>query len=211
MSLSVIGSGFGRTGTRSLKEALEVLGFEPCHHMEEVFENPHQVAYWQALARGDAFDPREAFQGYRAQVDWPGAAVWRESMDAFPEALVVHSHRPEEQWWASFSQTIGRLLDLHTTIDVPPHISDMMEATQAFISRDTFGGQHRDRETCLAAYRKRLEDVRAAVPEERLLVFDVAEGWEPLCTFLNVPVPDQPFPRRNDRTEFWANIGGDPG
>jgi hypothetical protein len=210
MSLKVIGSGFGRTGTRSLKDALETLGFGPCHHMEEVLQNPPQVAHWQALAAGKAPDWTEVFKGYVSQIDWPGAHVWRETMAAFPDAKVVHSVRPDDKWWASFSGTIAKLLTIYPTLQVPPHVRDMMDAAIEVIGKGTFGGKWTDREAALAAYHKRLDEVRAAVPSHRLLVFDVAEGWEPLCRFLNVPVPAQPFPNRNQKDEFWQNLGGDP-
>lgn len=208
--LSVIGSGFGRTGTRSLKEALEILGFSTCHHMEEVFDNPSQVPYWQSVARGEPVDWHEVFSGYRAQVDWPGSHVWRELSVAFPNAKVVHSVRPDDAWWNSFSQTIGKLLAIQEGLDVPPHIRDMMGAAYEFIGRQTFDEQFGNREKALAAFHRRTADVRATIPPERLLVFDVAEGWGPLCNFLGVAIPEQPFPRRNGLTEFWDNLGGVP-
>jgi hypothetical protein len=208
--LSVIGSGFGRTGTRSLKEALETLGFATCHHMEEVFENPPQVAYWQSVARGDPVDWHDVFANYRAQVDWPGAHVWRELSVAFPDAKVVHSVRPDDAWWNSFSSTIGKLLSIHEGLDVPPHVRDMLNAAYEIIGRQTFAEQFGDREKALAAFHRRTADVRAAIPADRLLVFDVSEGWAPLCTFLGVDIPDGPFPRRNGLAEFWVGLGGVP-
>ncbi len=210
MSLSVIGSGFGRTGTRSLKEALETLGFTPCHHMEEVFAHPEQVAHWQAIAAGKPVDLKQVFEGYEAQVDWPGCHVWRELAQLYPKAKVIHSKRPDESWWKSFSTTIGKLMRVYPTLPMPPHIRGMMEAAKGFIGRDTFGTMTPDRDTALAAYHKREADVRAAIPPERLLVFDVAEGWGPLCAFLKVPVPDTPFPHRNVKDDFWAHMGGEP-
>ena len=110
MTLSVIGSGFGRTGTKSLKEALEYLGFGPCHHMHEILIHPEQVAYWQKLADGKIPHWDEVFSGYRSQVDWPGAHFWRELAHEYPEAKVVHTVRPEEIWWASFSVSIAKLM-----------------------------------------------------------------------------------------------------
>jgi len=98
MSLKVIGSGFGRTGTKSLKDALEYLGFGPCHHMYELLENPPHVAVWQAVSRGETRDWEAVFEGYQSQIDWPGAHYWSELVTAFPEAKVVHSMRPEEKW-----------------------------------------------------------------------------------------------------------------
>ena len=210
MALRIIGSGFGRTGTRSMQDALEILGFGPCHHMEQVFANPGQVAHWQAIQAGGPVDWNEVFAGYASQVDWPGAHVWRETFAAFPEARVLHTVRPDEAWWSSFSRTIGKLLRVYRTLDIPPHIRAMLEIGEDFVSDKTFHGKADDKEAALAAYHQRLADVRAAIPADRLLVYDVAEGWEPLCAFLNVPVPDVPFPRRNNKEDFWANLGGEP-
>jgi hypothetical protein len=212
MALRVIGSGFGRTGTKSLKDALELLGLGPCHHMTEVFENPEQVPHWQALATFRPVDWDAAFAGYRAQIDWPGAHAWRALAAHYPDAKVIHSVRPEAAWWDSFSGTIGAILDRPPPADapLPPHVWAMGAAISAMIGEQTFGGRHGEREAALAAYRRRQAEVVAAIPAERLLVYDVAEGWGPLCAFLEVAVPDAPFPRTNDRAEFWARAGGQP-
>lgn len=209
MSLAVIGSGFGRTGTLSLKTALETLGFGPCHHMEECFQRPDQVPHWQAIAARKPVDMTQVYAGYRAQVDWPGAHVWRESIAAFPQAKVLHSVRPEESWWKSYSATIGKFFDMYRTIELPPHIRAMLDASNEMIINQTLSGRALDKETALAAYRKREADVRATIPADRLLVFDVAEGWEPLCKFLGAKVPAEPFPRLNSTAEFWEHLSGD--
>ena len=111
MALAIIGSGFGRTGTMSMKMALEQLGFGPCHHMIEVIGNPAQPAHWKAIAAGQKVVWAEVFKGYNSQVDWPGAAIWRETSVAFPDAKVLHTERPEDEWWNSFSVTIGKFFD----------------------------------------------------------------------------------------------------
>jgi hypothetical protein len=210
MSLAIIGSGFGRTGTASLKRALEILGFGPCHHMEEVMPHPEQVAYWQAAFAGEPIDWDELFSGYRSQVDWPGAHVWRQLAAAYPEAKVIHSIRPEEAWWTSFSATIGKLLSIYKDLPVPPHAAAMMKAMETAIVEQTFGCPLTDRAGVLAAYRRRTEEVRATIPRERLLVFDVSQGWESLCAFLGVPVPSEAFPRTNSTQEFWQMVEGKP-
>ncbi|MGC9993114.1 MAG: sulfotransferase family protein [Candidatus Cybelea sp.] len=202
MSITVIGSGFGRTGTASLKRALEMLGFGPCHHMEEVMENPEQVTHWRAFVAGEPVDWGDVFKGYHAQVDWPGSHVWRELAAAYPDAKVIHSVRPEDAWWNSFSATIGRLFLNYKEMPLPPHVTAMMEAMEIAIVEQTFGGELTNKESALAAYRRRTEEVRSAIPPERLLVFDVAEGWAPLCAFLNVTIPNEPFPRVNSTEEF---------
>ncbi len=210
MTLEVISSGFGRTGTTSLKNALEMLGFGPCHHMDEVLANPAQVALWKDVASGKPVDLEDLFAGYRSQVDFPGAHLWRESAERFPDAKVLHSVRPEEKWWTSFSRTIGKLNMTHHELDLPAHVHDMLDVAYELFTRRTLGGDPTDREACIAAFRARQAEVEATIAPKRLLVFDVAQGWEPLCAFLDVPVPDEPFPRRNDTGEYWDNLGGEP-
>ena len=210
MTLTVIGSGFGRTGTKSLKAALEQVGFAPCHHMHEVVEYPEQVAHWQAFADSKPVDWKQVFAGYTSQVDWPGAHVWRELSSVFPEAKVVHTIRPAEVWWKSYSKTIAKLASNYEQIPMPPHINAMMAAWKKFVGGTTFGGKFADKETCVAAFERRTEEVRDTIPASRLLVFDVAEGWGPLCRFLKVPVPDTSFPHHNLRSDFWEVLGGEP-
>ncbi len=210
MTLRIIGSGFGRTGTKSLKDALEQLGFGPCHHMHEIIEHPEQVQHWQALAEGRTVDWEAVFSGYSAQVDWPGAHYWRELAEAFPDARVIHTVRSEEKWWASFSSSIAKLVRVFPDMAIPPQAKDILDAWMVFAGRPTFGEGIEDRETALAAYRRHSEAVRAGIASDRLLVFDVAEGWEPLCRFLGVPAPDRPFPHHNLRADFWEVLGGEP-
>lgn len=209
MPLTVIGSGFGRTGTKSLKAALERLGFGPCHHMHEVMIRPETVPLWlDAFAGGDT-DWEQMFDGYASQVDWPGAHFWRDLVKAFPEAKVIHSVRPEDKWWASYEKTIGKLSSTYADMPTPPHVRDMLEATFGAV-RQTIGGDATDRDGALAAFRRRTAEVTEALPSERVLVFDVAEGWGPLCAFLNVDVPGEPFPHHNLRADFWEALGGEP-
>jgi hypothetical protein len=210
MTPDVTGSGFGRTGARSLKDALEILGLGPCHHREEVLVNPPSVAYWQANAAGQEVDLTEVFAGNRSQVDWPGSYVWRQSAARFPQAKVVHSVRRDEAWWKSYSCTIGKLMTVCKTLPLPPLIAAMMIAFDDVLVRPSLGGNPLEKASCLAACHARQAEVEAAIPAARLLVFEVAQGWEPLCAFLGVPVPDLPFPHRNLRDDFWANPGGDP-
>jgi hypothetical protein len=208
MTLAVIGSGFGRTGTMSLKQALEQLGFGPCHHMEEVLGNPAQLPYWQTLANGGRVDWDTVFAGYRSTVDWPSCHFWRELADAYPDAKVVHSVRPEGDWWRSFSATIGTLITSRQSLP-DGHGSAVLEMGTQLIVDQTFHAAETDEAAALAAYRQRYDDVRSALPANRLLVFDVAEGWGPLCAFLGVSVPDALFPRANSTDEFWRLVRGE--
>jgi hypothetical protein len=209
MALEIVGSGFGRTGTMTTKDALGILGFGPTHHMVEILEDPSQIGLWKHHMAGRPVDWSAVFKGYRSQVDFPGAAVWQDLLTAFPDARVIHTERPEDAWWASFNKTIGKVFRLAETLPLPDPI---MDVTVSF--RDgligTLLGDYRDRETAIAAYRANNARVRKAVPPDRLLVFDVAQGWKPLCAFLDVPVPDTPFPHHNVRGEFWDHFGGEP-
>lgn len=206
MALRVIGAGFGRTGTLSLKTALEQLGFGPCHHMEEVLQHPAQLPFWQDAAAGRPVDWEQVFAGYAAMVDWPGCNYWRELATLWPEARVIVSVRPEESWWNSFSATIGTLLGMREQIPVP-HIRATLEMGAAVVAKCF--DPPTDRAAAIAAFRRRTEEVRAALPPGRVLVFDVADGWAPLCRFLGVPEPATAFPRSNSTDEFWKTVRGE--
>ncbi len=207
MPLSVIGAGFGRTGTLSIKMALEQLGFGPCHHMHEVLEHPDQLPHWQALARGETVDWNTVFDGYGSSIDWPSAHYWRELAAFYPDAKVILSVRPAEKWWNSFSKTIKPILEMGDEIP-DPHVGAAMGMADEIITKQTFNNALDDQAAVLAAYRKRIDDVTAALPGNRLLVFDVTEGWAPLCAFLGKPVPDNDFPRSNSTAEFWESVRG---
>lgn len=207
MALEIIGPGFGRTGTASLKSALEMLGFGPCHHMFEVRDHLEtQVPHWVAFAEGRPVDWDACFAGYRSQLDWPGANAWRELAAHFPQAKVILSLRPEEAWWKSFSETIGTALTTDFNDQVPPLRQALRRANEVIISRQCFDGRPMDKDVAIAAYRRRTAEVTAEIPKDRLLVYDVLQGWAPLCEFLGVPVPDAPFPRSNSTEEFWQAL-----
>ena len=209
MSLKVIGSGFGRTGTMSMKEALGVLGLGPCHHMLEVMENPAQPAYWKSIAAGEHVDWADVFEGYHSQVDWPGAHVWAKTAIAFPDARIIHSERPEDDWWNSFNSTIGKFFVNADNLELPAHIKEIFETMNNWLIKETFE-DFRDRDSAIKAYRLNNQKVRDTIPSERLLIFNVADGWEPLCRFLELPIPGTAFPHRHPKKEFWEHFGGEP-
>jgi hypothetical protein len=197
-TLQVIGTGLGRTGTKSLREALARLGFGPCDHMVENFEHQERFALWdEALRRKNAGEPidwRPLLAGFRAIVDWPGAYFWRELTSAHPAAKIVLTVRDPERWYDSIRATIFSLRD----DELPAGPRDM-------IFNRTFGGRLTDREHCQAVFAGHNRAVREAIEPHRLLVFDVKEGWEPLCAFLGVPAPElEPFPHVNDTAAFKA-------
>jgi hypothetical protein len=205
MPLKVVGAGFGRTGTNSLKLALEQLGFGPCHHMFEVRDNPRQLPFWQAAARGDAMDWDEVFAEYNASVDWPSARFWREIANHFADAKVLLSVRSVESWFKSVHSTIYP--SMMKRKDDPPGVNlDRRNMAFEIVVNQTFDGRLEDKAHALGVYGAHIAEVQRAIAPERLLTFDVAEGWEPLCAFLEVPVPDGPFPRTNSTEEFQKRI-----
>ena len=209
MTLQVIGTGFGRTGTNSLKLALEQLGFGPCHHMFEVRDNPRLLPYWQAAARGEIPDWDAVFDGYAATVDWPAARFWREITAHYPEAKIVHSVRPEEDWIKSVHATIYPSMRDRANVK-PGNRRDRLEMAHEIVVEQTFGGRLGDTDHALAVYRAHTEAVRETIPSDRLLVYDVAKGWDSLCAFLGVSVPPTPFPRTNTTSEFREARGLPP-
>jgi len=192
------------------KQALEMLGFGPCHHMVEIIEHPEQLSLWKAVAADEAVEWAEVYAGYRSQVDWPGAHVWEQAANAFPDAKVIHTERPEEVWWNSFNGTIGKFFAIFRELDVPPPMMAQFTLLHAWWLQDTFT-DFTDRASAIAAYRANNQRVRETIPAERLLVFHVADGWKPLCEFLDAPVPDEPFPQSHPKKEFWEDLCGGPG
>lgn len=205
MALSVVGAGWGRTGTASLKLALEQLGLGPCHHMHEVRRTPGQLEHWEAAASGRPMDWEAVFAGFRSAVDWPSAAFWRELAAFYPDAKVILSVRPAERWWTSFSGTIKALLDDPREPE-EPSFARLRAMSRAIIAEGSLRGAYDSRESAVTAFERHVEKVTAEIAADRLLVFDVAEGWPPLCGFLGVPVPPTPFPRTNSTAEFWEAI-----
>jgi hypothetical protein len=205
MSLAVIGAGLGRTGTLSLKLALETLGLGPCHHMEEVMKHPAQIPVWHAAGRGQAVDWKALLADYRATVDWPSAQFWRELAAQFPDAKIVLSLRDRARWYESFSQTIMTLMRSREAAptDTMKAIFDMAEDV---IVRRAFDGRLDDPAHVMACFDRHNDAVKAAIPPGRLLVYEVAQGWEPLCRFLSRPVPATAFPRVNSTAEFWELV-----
>jgi len=211
--MRVIGVGLGRTGTLSLKVALERLGCGPCYHMMEVFEHPDHVRLWAAAARGEAVDWNDLFAAYQATTDWPACTFWRSLVAAYPEAKVLLSVRDPERWYESVHGTIYQVF--RHQFSAPggmPELEAYRDMIQAVVWEGTFGGRFEDRAQAIEAFRRHTADVVGDVPPERLLVYELGQGWEPLCAFLGVPVPDEPFPHLNDAASFRARIeaGGGP-
>jgi Sulfotransferase domain len=201
MSLSVIGAGFGRTGTLSLRLALQRLGFSPCYHMVEVHKRPEHDDFWERAADGEEVDWEELFRGYRAAVDWPTCTFYRELAALYPQAKVILTIRDPERWYRSISDTILQTL-MRPAPDNDAVLQAHLRMVRKLIIQRTFGGRPEDREHAISVYERHNEAVKRAIPPERLLVYEVAQGWEPLCRFLGVPVPEEAFPQANTTEDF---------
>jgi hypothetical protein len=199
MPLSVIGAGFGRTGTLSTKLALEQLGFGPCYHMIEVFQNPEGPAIWEKAADGEPVDWENIFANYNATVDWPSCSFYRELAEAYPQAKVILTVRDPEAWFASTQATIF-------AHDMPDPATSVFESVFNKVIARLFDGRMHDRDKLLSVFAAHNAQVQAVIAPGRLLVYDVAEGWGPLCEFLEVPVPDGPMPKVNSTKEFQEHF-----
>ena len=201
MDLKVIGAGFGRTGTQSLKIALEQLGVGPCYHMLEVFGNTEHIPLWAAATRGETPDWETLFANYHSTVDWPGCAFWRDLAERNPDAKVLLSFRDSDAWYDSFHNTVYQAM----TRELPPEpewIADHFKMTRELVLEQALGGRPDDRAHAIRCYEEHNEAVRSEVPADRLILHEVGSGWNPLCDGLDLPIPDEPYPRTNSTKEF---------
>jgi hypothetical protein len=199
MTLRVVGAGLGRTGTHSLKLALEQLLGGPCYHMLEVLEHPEYVPYWDAALAGEPVDWNQVMDGYVAAVDWPASAFWRELSAAFPDAIVLLSTRSStDAWWKSANATIMEAMHRMPADQFPRTLLDA-RFTPAWSDPDA--AKH--------AYEAHNAAVRAEVPPARLVDWAPGAGWEPICSALGLAVPDEPFPHVNTTDDFRAMLGLD--
>ena len=215
----VIGAGFGRTGTASLKAALETLGFGPCYHMTEVFKHPGHADFWQAAWRGELVDWDGLLGAYEATVDWPACTFYAELMERYPNAKVILTVRDPEGWYQSTRDTIyqlGRISEgsplsrlsfaFFSLLAFGTFNTGQGPMTEEIVWRGTFDARFEDKHHAIEVFNQHNEEVRRRVPEEQLLVYEVKEGWEPLCEFLGVEEPDKPFPHLNDAAEMRRRI-----
>jgi hypothetical protein len=228
MALEVIGAGFGRTGTQSLKAALEELGFDPCYHMSELFGHPEHVELWEAAARGKSVDWNKILGGYRATTDWPACSFYEELMQRYPDAKVILTVRDPNRWYESTYNTVYlirriasspvfrclrrlglRQFNANTFLLLVlragalvglfrPGMAPAAWLNDRLIWEDTFDGNLEDRQHAIEVFEQHNEEVKLRVPVERPLVYEIKEGWGPLWEFLGVGEPDKPFPHLND-------------
>jgi hypothetical protein len=204
MALQVVGAGLGRTGTMTLKAALEQMGFGPCHHMIEVIHHPEQDATWLAAVNGEPVDWNSFLAIYRSSVDFPSCHFYKELSARYPKAKVILSRRDPKKWYASISKTI-----FEVTQNIERNGDDQTRDTHSQLlmrlMEETFQNRY-DEEHVIAAYEHHNAEVLRVIPKERLLVFGPEQGWAPLCQFLEVPIPSTAFPFTNTTAEFQARV-----
>lgn len=203
MAINIIGAGVGRTGTFTLRLALNELGFGPCHHMEEVLKNMEvQVSLWSEALNGDA-NWSSIYDGFNSAVDWPTAAFYRELIREYPTAKFILTERSPESWADSFGSTIYKLVGGRDK--APEKMHDWLNMVNEVLTKTGFP-EGLDRDGLMNGFIAHNKAVRETIPDEQLLIYQVKDGWEPLCNFLNAPVPDKEFPRTNNREEFWELV-----
>jgi hypothetical protein len=203
VTLRVVGAGIGRTGTMSLKLALEKLLGGPCYHMLEVFPRPDHVGIWHGAIRGEDIDWESLFDGFVASVDWPSGAFWREQAEAFPEAVILLSTRESaDAWLRSCDRTIFEMFR-----HGPQEGMGKWYAMVGDLLRERFSKNVLDPEEAKGAYERWNADVRANADPSRLVDWQPGDGWGPICEALGVAVPDEPFPHTNTTEEFRARAG----
>jgi Sulfotransferase domain len=202
MQLKVIGTGLGRTGTKSLHSALNMVGLGPCHHMMEVFPRPESVPLWVAAAEGKP-DWDAIFAEFQSAVDYPAAAHWRAITAYYPNAKVIHTVRDPDKWFDSTQATIFAPDGMVARITANP--GDPMSAFFNSVIAPFHDHIH-DRAFMTNYFRRHTEEVKATIAPERLLIYEAGQGWAPLCAFLGVPVPDTPYPSENTTAEFQTRV-----
>ncbi|MFI5134742.1 MAG: sulfotransferase family protein [Chitinophagales bacterium] len=217
MSLKVIGAGWGRTGTESLKKALEILGFGKCYHAIELLKHTQHVVYWEQLQRGEKPDYEKLFDGYQSSVDFPACIYYKEFLAEYPDAKVILSVRDKDKWYESAMKTIlkfrkmpaGMLIAVRLGGIFSSNLRAVPRVFRSIMGAVHFGlleGKMDDAEWMKKKFTEWNEEVKRTVPAEKLLVYEVKDGWEPLCKFLNVPIPDVPFPKSNDSDSFQTRF-----
>ena len=201
--MKVIGAGFSRTGTFSLKHAIQALGYEPCYHGDVIFQRPDHVDVWNKVLRHEP-DWQELFTGYRAGLDSPICFFWREIRTVFPNSKVILTKRDPDDWYESFEASLYQAM--MNPERAPKEIRAALKMAKAIVLDHVFGGNFEDRGYAIEIYNSHNESVEASFTNDsfNLLVFEVSKGWEPLCEFLGKEVPKSPFPNTNSREQFQS-------
>jgi hypothetical protein len=209
--VKIIGVGFGRTGTTSVKAALEELGL-PCYHMTDAMERAAHRKVWSEAKPGQRLDWTPLFADFQATVDWPACTFYQQLIEQYPDAHVLLTVRDPEKWYESTQNTLysfGHSLSVRLMRNVVPALRDYSRLVNNIVWEGTFSGRFTDKHYAIEVYERHIEDVKKHVPADRLLIYDVKQGWEPLCRVLNVEVPkDKPFPHLNDTASFQKMTAG---
>ena len=216
--MKMIGVGFGRSGTMSLKAALEELGADPCFHMIDLImgENKERdLAYWVKIADREPVDWHEVFEPWEATVDWPACSRWEELVEAFPDVPVLLNYRDFDGFYESCKNTIlavkeaamaGHIPEDEANRDLPA--PELWETIEKIIWQGDFQGRFHDKDWMRQMYADRIETIKASVPSDRLILWELGvDGWEPLAEALGVEVPNTPFPHLHDTNEFRTEFG----
>ena len=217
MALKIIGAGGPRTGTASLKTALEILGFGKCYHMEWLFNHPEQIKYWKELFDNNTTDFDVLFEGFSSTVDFPGYMNYKALYEKYPDSKVILTDRDPEEWYnsaintvyAATPQTIFQKLNLLLRMISSARfrkIAKTFMLVEKYLWNVHYQGQFKQKGKALKIYKEFNEEIIKNIPSDRLLIYNIGHGWEPLCSFLNVPVPDKEFPFKNKRKEFKEQI-----
>jgi hypothetical protein len=217
--MKLIGVGFGRTGTMSLKAAIEELGF-PCFHMIDLVMGAHRerdIAHWSRIADGEPVDWQDVFEPWEATIDWPGCSRWEQLIDVFPEAPVLLNVREFDGWYRSCENTLLAVKQAAMADELPEDANregpspELWEIIEKMIWQGDFQGMFADREWTRRMYDDRIETIKRTVAPERLIVWELGrDGWEPIAKALGVEAPDKPFPRLHDTNEFRTEFGLEP-
>ncbi len=214
--MKVIGAGYGRTGTKSLQIALEVLGFGKCYHMEELMRNPEGIKHWEDAYNNNPVDWDTLFSNYNSIVDFPGSMYYKELHTHYPDAKVILSIRDPERWYNSVKSTIysfdpGPAIKINMLIKMlfsstARNLFKVINFQKKAIWKKYFEGRFEDKEYAINKFNKHIEEVMSIIPNNKLLIFEAKDGWKPLCNFLEVGIPSEPYPFNNKKEDFsvWA-------
>ena len=216
MALQVIGTGQARTGTTSLKEALEHLGFGKCYHMFELMNHPDQLIYFEKAERGEEVNWDELLEGYHSACDMPIIGYYKQVIEKYKDAKVIHTTRDAESWYKSMTDTVfwavkpspGRILNMMIRLPFSSTLRKRLRILKynGRMVHKFFGKDLKNKEKVISYFNEYESQVYKTIPKEKLLVYNVKSGWEPLCKFLNVPVPSMPFPKSNTKDEFVHKV-----
>jgi sulfotransferase family protein len=213
MSIKIIGAGLPRTGTTTLKRSLEILGYGKCYHMKELLVNPDMLPTWLELENTGNTDWDKLYDGYEATVDFPGYPWYKEHMKRYPDAKVILTVRSFESWhksayntiWKAGPQTIPEKLVMMIKLLLNPQLRKVIKCIK-FVKRNVwekhFEGRFEDKAFAEKIFNQHIENVKANVPADKLLIYEVKDGWKPLCEFLGVPEPPEPLPHLNKKENF---------